>query len=156
MIGEPSDYITWTPNIDKYDNLGNPIVTVIVNNVAIGNLLIDLGATINKMTTTMLEALQLEKFLRPTLIVMELVDHTMVKLVGVIDDVIVYIASWDYPVYFMAINSKDPSTRHRIILGRPWLATANAFIGCRDGEMKISNGLSTQKLVLYPPAIPVT
>ena len=40
--------------------------------------------------------------------------------------------------------------------GRPWLATANSFIGCRDGEMTISNGLSTPRLILYPLAQPIT
>ena len=44
---------------------------------------------------------------------------------------------------------------HPIILGRPCLATANAFIGCRDGEMTISNGLSAQRLILYPPTQPI-
>ena len=56
----------------------------------------------------------------------------------------------------MVIKTKDPSKGHPIILGRPWLATANAFIGCRDGEMTISNALSTQRLILYPPAKPIT
>ena len=56
----------------------------------------------------------------------------------------------------MVIESKDPSKGNPIILGRPWSATANAFIGCMDGEMTISNGLSTQRLVLNPPAKPVT
>ena len=31
-----------------------------------------------------------------------------------------------------------------------------AFIGCADGEMTISNGLSTQRLILYLLAQPVT
>ena len=56
----------------------------------------------------------------------------------------------------MVIESKDPSKGHPIILGRPWLATTNAFIGCSDGEMTISNGLSTQRLMLYPQAHRVT
>ena len=51
----------------------------------------------------------------------------------------------------MVIESKDPFKGHPIILGRPWLATANAFVG-----MTISNGLSTQRLILYPPAQPIT
>ena len=42
------------------------------------------------------------------------------------------------------------------MMGIPWLATANAFIGCRDGEITISNGFSTQRLILYPPAQPIT
>ena len=56
----------------------------------------------------------------------------------------------------MVVESKDPSKVHPIILGRPWLVTANAFIGCRDGEMTISNGLSTQNLALYPQTQPIT
>ena len=68
----------------------------------------------------------------------------MVKLYGVLDDIFVSVGSWEYLVDFTVIESKDPSKGHPIILGRPWLATTNAFIGCRDGEMTISNGLSTQ------------
>ena len=56
----------------------------------------------------------------------------------------------------MVIESKDPSKGHPIILGRPWLATENAFIGCRDGKMTISNGLSTPRLLLYPSTQPIT
>ena len=56
----------------------------------------------------------------------------------------------------MVIKSKNPSKGHLIILGIPWLVTANAFIGCRDGEMTISNGLSTKILILYPTAQPIT
>ena len=56
----------------------------------------------------------------------------------------------------MVVESKYPSKGHPIILVIPWLATSNDFIGCRDGEMTISNGLSTQRLILYPPAQPIT
>ena len=98
----------------------------------------------------------MEQFLRPTLSILEVTDHTMVKPVGVLDDIIVSVASWEYPIDFMVIKSKDPSKGHPIILGRPWLATTNAFTRCRDGEMTTSNGLSTQRLVLYPPTQSVT
>ena len=87
---------------------------------------------------------------------MELADRTTIKPAGVLDDIVVSIASWEYLVDFIIIESKDPSKGHPIILGRPWLATTNAFIGCRDGKMTISNGLSTQRLILYPPAQPIT
>ena len=83
---------------------------------------------------------------------LELVDRTTVKPVGILDDIIVSVASWEYPMDFMVIQSKDPSKGQPIILGRPWLATDNLFIGCRDREITISNGLSTQKVALYPTA----
>ena len=108
------------------------------------------------MTTTILEVLQLGQFLQPTPSILELVDRTTVEPAGVLDEIIISIASWEYPINFMVIESKYPSKGNPIILGIPWLATANYFIGCRDGEMTISNGLYTQRLILYPPAQPIT
>ena len=127
-----------------------------INNTAIENTLINLGSSINMITTAVLEFLQLGQFLQPPPSILELADRTTVKPVGVLDDIVVSVASWEYPIDFIVIESKDPSKGHPIILGRPWLATANAFIGCRDGETTISNGLSTQRLILYPPAQPIT
>ena len=57
---------------------------------------------------------------------------------------------------FLVLQTKDPIKEHPVILGRPWLATANAFIGCREGVLTISNGTSLQNLIIYPPAQPVT
>ena len=79
---------------------------------------------------------------------MELADHTTVKPIGVLDYIVILVASLEYPVDFMVLESKDPSKGHPFILRRPWLATTNAFIGCRDREMTISSGLSTQKMAL--------
>ena len=41
-----------------------------------------------------------------------------------------------------------------MILGRPWLATADACISCRSGSMTISDGTEIKNLTLYPPAQP--
>ena len=51
----------------------------------------------------------------------------------------------------------QPKTRlgdHPLILGRPWLATVDAFIGCRSSSMTIFDGYDTKKLTLYPHATP--
>jgi hypothetical protein len=42
-----------------------------------------------------------------------------------------------------------------MILGRPWLTTIDALIGCRGGEWTISNRHSTKKITLYPPSQPI-
>jgi hypothetical protein len=141
-MAELSEYILEQPRIEKYGNPGNPIVTITINEVSIGNTLIDLGETINVMNTTTLEKLQLKPLLRPTPTILELVDKTRVIPEGILDDIIVTLASWEYPVDFLVIHSKDITKGHPVILGRPWLATTNAFIGCREGEMTISNGIS--------------
>jgi hypothetical protein len=152
LIGGLFEYISKQPKLAKYENPGNPVVTITINEVSVGNTLIDLGETINVMTTTTLKQLQLQPLLRPTPTILELANKTRVILEGILDDVMVTLASWKYPVDFLFIHSKDPSKGHPVILGRPWLATTNAFISCREGEMTILNGLSIQKLTIYPPA----
>jgi hypothetical protein len=142
-------------NIHNNANLGNHIVTITINKVPIVNNLIDLGVAINVIIVTTLEELQLKHFFRPTATILELADKKKFIPGGILDDIIVTLVSWEYLVDFLIIHSKDPSKGHPVILGRPRLATTNAFIGCREGEMTISNGLSIQKLTIYPPAQPV-
>ena len=63
VIGEKSECMTGQSWIAKYTNPGSPVVTIIINNVVIENTLIDLGSSINMMTTTVLEVLQLGQIL---------------------------------------------------------------------------------------------
>jgi hypothetical protein len=142
LVGGLFEYISEQPKLAKYGNPGNLVVTITINEVSIGNTLIDLGATINVMTTTTLEQLQLQPLFRPTPTILKLANKTRVIPEGILDDIMVTLASWEHPIDFLVIHSKDPAKGHPIILGRPWLAIANAFICCREGEMTISNGLS--------------
>jgi hypothetical protein len=80
------------------------IVTITIKEVSIGNTLIDLGASINVMTVTTLEQLQLQPLLRPTPTILELADKTRVIPKGILDDFMVTLASWEYPVDFLVIH----------------------------------------------------
>jgi hypothetical protein len=71
-----------------------------------------------------------------------------------LEDVIVFVDSWEYPVIFMVLQPKANLGGYPLILGRAWLATSDAYIGCRSGNMTISQGNSTKKLTLYPPSKP--
>jgi hypothetical protein len=133
LVGGLFEYISKQPKLAKYGNLGNPVVTITIKEVSIGNTLIDLGATIDVMTATTLEQLWLQPLLRPTPTILELIDKTMVIPEGILDDVMVNLSSWEYLVDFLVIHSKDPTKGHPVILGRTWLVTTNAFIGCREG-----------------------
>jgi hypothetical protein len=83
----------------------------------------------------------------------ELANKSVISPTGCLDDVTVTLASWEYPIDFFVIYSKSSSKLgHPVVLGHPWLATVDAFISCRSGEMTISNGTYSQKLVLFPPA----
>ena len=70
------------------------------------------------------------------------------------EDIIIAVDYWEYPVDFLVLNIQSKLDNHPLILGRPWLATIDAYIECRYENMLISNGTSTKSLVLYPPARP--
>ena len=55
------------------------------------------------MTTAVLEVLQLGQFLQSTPLILELANHTTIKPFGVLDDIVVLVASWEYPVDFMVV-----------------------------------------------------
>ena len=137
VIGHLDGLMTNTISMEKYVDPGIPKVTTIINNIHIPNTLIDLGATINVMTLETMKTLQLTN-LQHTTIVLELADRSKVIPEGILEDIIVSLDSWEYPVDFLVLQPKSNLGGHPIILGRPWLATADAFIGCRLGNMIIS------------------
>jgi len=126
-----------------------------INGVEIPNTLIDLGVAINIMSKQTMEQLKLPNLLyTPTLL--QLVDRSVIKPDGVLEDILVSLDSWEYHVDFMILTPKNNLGGNPLILGRPWLATADAFISCRSGDMYISDGNSTNKFTLYPPARTIT
>ena len=148
--GQATTLITNHFKIGKYENPGNPIVTSYINNIPIPNTLIDQGASITIMTINTMKKLQLSN-LRPTQTFLELADRSKLNLEGIIDNVMVSLVSWEYPIDFMVIQPKLMEG-HPMILGRPWLAMIDSYISCRKGEMIISNGLATKKITFHPPA----
>eukprot|EP00253_Pinus_taeda_P035741 PITA_35741 len=141
--------------MQKYVDLGSLIVKTHINGIEIPNTLIDLGAAINIMSRQTMEQLKLPKLLfTPTLL--QLADRSVIKPYGVLEDISVSLDSWEYPVDFMILTPKSNLGGHPLILGRPWLATVDAFSSCRSGDMYISDGSSTKKFTLYPPAKSIT
>jgi hypothetical protein len=101
------------------------------------------------------QLLQLKNEVRDTPTILELADSSTIKLEGVIEDLIISVESWNYPSDFMVLQPKTKLGGHPLILGKPWLATEDAFISCRSGSMTISNGYETKQLTLYPHATPL-
>ena len=78
--------------------------------------------------------------MRSTPTILDMVDRSTIKPEGVVDDVVVSVDSWEYPVDFVVLQPKSQLGGHSLILGRPWMATADAYISCGSGSMTISNG----------------
>lgn len=85
---------------------------------------------------------------------LELVDQSVGRPEGTLHDVMVSVDSWEYPTDFLVINPESLLNGHPLILGRPCLATFDAYIGCRQGNMTITRGANIKNLALYPPAQP--
>eukprot|EP00253_Pinus_taeda_P028623 PITA_28623 len=139
----------------KYGDPGHPTVTVQIGKTMIPRVLVDLGAAINIMTLETSQLLQLNNTIRDTPTILELADRSTIKPEGVVEDLLISVESWKYPADFVVLQTKTKLGGHPLILGRPWLATADAFISCRSGSMTISNGYETKQLTLYPHATPV-
>ena len=137
----------------KYDDPGNPMLTIQINHTNLPNTLVDLGETINVMTIRTLSALGLPNP-RPTPTVLELVDRSTINPLGVLEDISIILDSYEYPVAFLVLNIQSKLDNHPLILGMPWFSIVVAYIEHRSTNMLISNGSSKKSLVLYPPARP--
>ena len=61
--------------------------------------------------------------LKPTLITLQLADHSVRELRGIVEDVLVKIEQFYYPVDFIVLNYQPvlhPNVHTPIILGRPF------------------------------------
>ncbi|RVW69075.1 hypothetical protein CK203_063723 [Vitis vinifera] len=69
-----------------------------------------------------------------------------------IEDVLVQVDKFYYPVDFVVLDT-DPIAKGTnyipIILGRPFLATSNAIINCRNGVMQLTFGNMTLELNIF-------
>lgn len=137
--------------VEKYIDLGIPMVTISINNFSVPNTLIDFGATINIMTIETMKHLNLNNIIS-TITILKLADRSKVVTEGILEDIIVSLDSWEYLVDFLIFQPKTNLGGHPLILGRPWLATANAFIGCRSGSMIIAHGDERKHITLSSPA----
>jgi len=72
-----------------------------------------------------------------------------------VEDVLVSIDTWEYLAYFFVLQPKEKLIGCPLILGRPWLATADSYINFQVGSMTIKNGPMSKQLVLHPPSQPL-
>ena len=153
VVGTLSDLLLGKETPVKYEDPRNPISTVQINGHSFPNALVDLGATINILTTTTCNILGITA-LEPTTTLLKLADCSVIRLEGTLQDVMVSVDTWEYPTDFLIINPRNELDGHPLILGRPWLATADAYISCQTGSMTITRGNDVKNLALYPPAQP--
>jgi hypothetical protein len=102
VMGKLSDFMMGKSMPEKYGDSGNPILTVQINGVQIPNVLVDLGAAINVITTETMHALGLRN-LKHTPTILELADRSTVKPIGKLEYVTISVDSWNYPIDFLVL-----------------------------------------------------
>ena len=90
--------------------------------------------------------------LKPTNITLSLVDRSVKIPKRIVEDVLVKVDKFYYSVDFVVLDTEliENGPNHvPIILGRPFLATANAIINFRNGVMQLTFGNMTLELNIF-------
>ena len=90
--------------------------------------------------------------LKPTNITLSLADRSMKIPKGIVEDVLVKVDKFYYPVDFVVLDTEpiENGPNHvPIILGRPFMATANTIINCRNGVMQLKFCNMTLELNIF-------
>ena len=135
----------------KYKDPGSPTISVNIGGTCIDKALLDLGASVNLLPYSVYKQLGLGE-LKPTNITLSLAYRSVKIPKGIVEDVLVKVDKFYYPVDFVVLDTEPIAIGPNhvpIILGRPFLATSNAIINCRNGIMQLTFGNMTLELNIF-------
>jgi len=135
----------------KYKDSGCPTISIVIGDQTTHKALLDLGASVNLLPYSMYEKLGLGE-LKPTKTILQLAGHSTRAPKGLIEDVLIKVGEFIYPVGFVVRDTKsvaNPDAQILVILGRPFLVTSNALINYRNGMLKLSFGNMTIELNIF-------
>ena len=135
----------------KYKDPGCPTILVNIGGISVEKALLDLGASVNLFPYSMYKQLGLGE-LKPTSITLSLTDRSIKVPKGTIEDALIQVDKFYYPVDFVVLDTEPVAVGANhvpIILGRPFLATSNAIINCRNGVMQLTFGNMTLELNIF-------
>ena len=151
FLTEQVSAIIQSKNPVKYKDPGSPTISVNIGGTCIDKSLLDLGASVNLLPNSVYKQLGLGE-LKPTNITLSLADRLVKIPKWIVEDVLVKIDKFYYPVDFVVLDTEPIASEPNhvpIILGRPFLATANAIINCRNGVMQLTFGNMTLELNIF-------
>jgi len=126
----------------KHKDLGVVTIPCFIGEVVVGKALIDLGASINLMPLSMCRRLR-EIEIMPTRMTLQLVDRSIARPYGVIEDVLVKVKHLIFPVDFVVIDIEEDADIP-LILGLPFMSTASCMVDM--GKKMLQMGIEDQKI----------
>ena len=122
----------------KMQDPGSFTIPCTIGNVEFKKALCDLGASINLMQLSIVKRLDLGE-LTPIAMTLKMVDRAMAHLEGVLEDVLIKVGKFIFPVDFVVMDMKE-DTQVPLLLRRPFLATGAALIDVKKGELTLRVG----------------
>ena len=135
----------------KYKDPGSPTISVNIGGTFIDKALLDLGSSVNLLPYSVYKQFGLGE-LKPTNITLSLADRPVKIPKGIVEDVLVKVDKFYYLVDFVVLDTKPIASGPNhvpIILGRPFLATSNVIINCRNGVMQLTFGNMTLEINIF-------
>ena len=111
-----------------------------IGGTCVEKALLDLGASVSLLPYSVYTQLGLGE-LNPTSITLSLANRSIIIPKGTVEDVLIQVDKFYYSIYFVVLDTEPIAMGTNyvpIILGRPFLATSNAIINCRNGVMQLT------------------
>ncbi|XP_061372669.1 uncharacterized protein LOC133315116 [Gastrolobium bilobum] len=111
-------------------------IPIAIGDVEVGKALCDLGGSINLMPLSVCRALGINK-LKGTNVILHLADRSIKRPEGVVEDVLVKVDKFIFPVDFGILDMEEEDTESPLLLGRPFLATTRSLIDVEQGKLML-------------------
>ncbi|CAL9001020.1 unnamed protein product, partial [Prunus brigantina] len=124
----------------KLEDPGSFDIPINIGDKKVGRAMLDLGASINVMPYSVYQELGLEG-MKKTSIRLELADHSIKYPKGIVEDILVQVNTLILPADFVVMDMEDNPYGDRvdpILLGRPFMATADTIIKVKDGTLSMT------------------
>ena len=126
---------------EKMNDRGSFTIPCTIGEFEFQKALYDSGASINLMPYSVAKKLSLGE-ITPTTVTLQMADRTLEKPEGIIEDVLVKVGNFIFPVDFIILDMEEDS-QVPLLLGRPFLATGAAIIDMQKGILTLRVGEET-------------
>nr|GEU83280.1 reverse transcriptase domain-containing protein [Tanacetum cinerariifolium] len=143
FLSDESSAIIQNKVSPKLEDPGSFLMPCNFNKTFSCNALADLGVSINLMTYSLYAKLSLEA-LKPTKISVRIADRSFQYTVGIAKNMLVEVGKFNFPADFVILKMEEDS-KVPLILGRPFLYTADAVIRVKQKQLNL--GVGTKRMI---------
>ncbi|GJV76283.1 reverse transcriptase domain-containing protein [Tanacetum coccineum] len=138
FLGDESSAIFQNKAPPKFGNPRSFLIPCNFNKTFSCNALANLGASINLMPYSLYAKLSLET-LKPTKMSVRLADRSFLYPVGIAKNMLIEVGKFTFPTNFVILEMEEDS-KVPLILGRPFLHTADAVIRVKQKQLNLRVG----------------